>query len=211
MRKAVLFDIDGTLIDSWDFVFGAVKFALKKHGHTISEEVIVSAMGGRSLLDYYKFLLPKADWEEIAKSHHEYQQDKFDLGKPFKGAKKVLKKLKSQGFLMGAVSNRTRESLRTTLEKAKFDEFFEIVVSAEDVKNPKPHPEHVLAALTHLKVESGSSYLIGDTRHDILAGKSAGVKTVGVSYGFEGKKIRDYNPDFVIDDLEEILKVLKYT
>lgn len=70
-KQAVLFDIDGTLIDSWDFVFGAVKFALDKHGHSISEEVVISAMGGRSLLDFcwgllvtdpgivYKPLLPE--------------------------------------------------------------------------------------------------------------------------------------------------------
>ncbi len=208
MKKAVLFDIDGTIIDSWDFIFGAVKYTLKKHGHDISEEVLVSAMGGRSLLDYYKFLLPKADWEEIAKSHNEFQQDKFDLGKPFPGAKKLLKKLKLQGYLMGAVSNRTRESLKITLDRAEFSHFFDIAVSAEDVKNPKPHPEHVLAALTYLKVEPKNSFMIGDTQHDIEAGKNAGVKTIGVTYGFLGKDIKDHNPDFVIDNLEELLRVV---
>lgn len=208
-KKAVLFDVDGTLIDSWDFIFGAVKHALKKHGHTISEEVIVSAMGGRSLLDYYKFLLPKTDWEEIAKSHDEFQQDKFDLGKPFPAAKRILKKLKSQGYLMGAVSNRTRESLKITLDRAEFSPFFDIVVSAEDVQNPKPHPEHVQAALTYLKVEPDNSFMVGDTKHDIEAGKKAGVKTIGVTYGFLGTDIENHNPDFVIDNLEELLKVIK--
>lgn len=209
IKKAVLFDIDGTLIDSWDFIFGAVKHALQKHGHDISEEVLVSAMGGRSLLDYYKFLLPKADWEEIAKSHSDYQQDKFDLGKPFKGAKKILKKLKSSEFLIGAISNRSRVSLKTTLDRAEFSRFFDIVVSADDVKNPKPHPEHVQAALTYFKVEPNNSFMVGDTQHDIEAGKKAGVKTIGVTYGFLGKDIENHNPDFVIDDLEELLKVLK--
>lgn len=209
MKKAVLFDVDGTLIDSWDFIFGAVKHALQKHGHDISEEVLVSAMGGRPLLDYYKFLLPKADWEEIAKSHSDYQQDKFDLGKPFPGVAKILKKLKSQGLLIAAISNRTRISLKTTLDRAEFSRFFDIVVSADDVKNPKPHPEHVQAALAFLKVEPDHSFMVGDTDHDILAGKNAGVKTIGVTYGFFGKSIKDHNPDFVVDDLEEILTILK--
>ncbi len=211
MKKAVLFDIDGVLIDSWDFVFVAVKHALKKPGHTISEEVIVSAMGGRALLDFYKFLLPKEDYKLIAKSHQKYQQDKFDLGKPFPNAKKILKKLKSQGFLMAAISNRTKISLKTTLDRAEFSPFFDIVLSAEDVLNPKPHPEHVLAALTYLKVKPANSFMIGDTKDDILAGKSAKVKTIGVTYGFAGKTITDHNPDFVIDDLEELIKVLRYT
>lgn len=208
-KKAVLFDVDGTIIDSWDFVFGAVKHALKKHGHTISEEVIVSAMGGRALLDFYKFLLPHGDYKLIAKSHRDYQQDKFDLGKPFPGAKKILKKLKSQGFKLGAISNRTKNSLKTTLDRAEFSQFFDIVISAEDVENPKPHPQHVQVALSYLKVEPANSFMIGDTKDDILAGKSAGVKTIGVTYGFAGKTIADQNPDFVIDDLEELLKVLK--
>lgn len=207
--KAVLFDVDGTIIDSWDFVFGAVKHALNKHGHSISEEVIVSAMGGRALLDFYKFLLPKEDYKLIAKSHRDFQQDKFDLGKPFPGAKKILKKLKSEGFLMGAISNRTKLSLKTTLDRAEFSSFFDIVISAEDVKNPKPHPQHVQTALTYLKVEPINSFMIGDTKDDILAGKLAGVKTIGVTYGFAGKKIADHNPDFVIDKLEEILTLIK--
>ena len=153
--------------------------------------------------------LPNEDFELIAKTHHNFQQDKFDLGKPFPKAKKTLKQLKTLGFKVAAVSNRTRDSLHIALKKAKLSPYFDFVVSAEDVKNPKPHKDHVLAALEYLNIESVNSFMVGDTEHDILAGKSAGTKTIGVTYGFAGKEIVKHNPDFIIDNIEEVLNLLK--
>ncbi|MCL4366439.1 HAD-IA family hydrolase, partial [Patescibacteria group bacterium] len=88
-------------------------------------------------------------------------------------------------------------------------DYFDIVVGADDVNNPKPHQDHVLAALQKLGVEPENAYMVGDTDHDILAGKSAGVKTIGVTYGWLGQDIKKYKPDYVIDDIEQLLKILK--
>ncbi|MBI2086378.1 HAD hydrolase-like protein [Candidatus Daviesbacteria bacterium] len=66
----------------------------------------------------------------------------------------------------------------------------------------------MLTALGKLGVEPINAYMVGDTGDDILAGKNAGVKTVGVTYGFLGKDIAQYNPDFIIDDIEELFKIL---
>ncbi len=111
--------------------------------------------------------------------------------------------------MIGVVSNRTKNSLHTTLKKAKLSEFIDVVLSAEDVAHPKPNKEHVLKTLELLRVNPKDTILVGDTDMDILAGKNAKVQTVGVTYGFAGKSIKDYNPDFVINKIEEILKIIQ--
>ncbi len=208
MKKAILFDIDGTLLDAYDFIFEAVKYTLLFHNHPYpTEEKIKQAMG-KSLVEFYKVLLPRIDPLILAQTHDKFQHDKFHLVKLFPKVLQTLQKLKAKEFLIAAVSNRTRKSLHYSLKLAEIHEYFDVVVSAEDITNPKPHQEHLLFALKQLKVEPGNAFMVGDTDHDILAGKNAGVKTVGVTYGFFGVSIRQTNPDFVIDDLEEILKLL---
>lgn len=209
MKKAILFDIDGTLIDAWEFVHGAIIHTIKVHGHKMPSKRVIKGAMGHPLLRFYETVFPGLDPKLFAKTHHDFQQGKFDLGKPFPKARETLKKLKSQGFLIGVVSNRTKNSLHTTLKKARLFEFIDVVVSAEDVTHPKPHKEHALKTLELLKIDPKDAILVGDTDMDMLAGKNAKVQTVGVTYGFFGKSIKDHNPDFVIDKIEELLKVLK--
>ena len=209
MKKAVLFDVDGTLIDAWEFIHGAIVHTIKVHGHKMPSKKVIKDAMGHPLLAFYETVFPGLDPKLFAKTHDDFQQGKFDLGKPFPKARETLKRLKSQGFLIGVVSNRTKNSLHTTLKKAKLLEFIDVVVSAEDVAHPKPNKEHVLKTLELLRVNPKDTILVGDTDMDILAGKNAKVQTVGVTYGFAGKSIKDYNPDFVINKIEEILKIIQ--
>lgn len=210
MKKAVLFDIDGTLLDTYNFVFHAVKHSVTVHGYSYPAKEKIGEAMGKPLLEFYEVLVPEANPSMLAKSHVEFQQENFHLAKPFQKAKKILKHLKNSGFLIGAVSNRLKESLLHTLKRAKLYDYFDVIISADDVVNPKPHPRHLLAALNKLEVKPENSYMVGDTENDILAGKNAKVKTIGVTYGFLGKDIAEHNPDYLIDDIEELLKILKY-
>ena len=205
--KAVLFDMDGTILDTSDFVFSAVEYTLTQHNLTITEEKLSQAKG-MPLLDFYKYIFPDQDFELLRKTHHDYQQTRFDLGKLFPGVKKVLKKLKSEGVLIAAVSNRSTESVTKSLKLVKAYDFFDAIVTYEDVKNPKPHKDIPLKALELLGVDKKSAIMVGDTDADIQAGKNAGIKTVGVTYGWMGEDIKKSKPDFVIDNIEELLKIV---
>lgn len=209
MRKAVLFDIDGTVLDAWDFVFDAVKHAVTTHKYSYpSGQHIRKAMGGKPLVEFYEALLPGSDTTKLAKSHRQFQADNPALIRPFPKTKKTLRDLKNKGFLIAAVSNRTRESLLFSLKQTEIIDYFDVVVSAEDVPNPKPHRDHLLVALQKLNVDPVNSYMVGDTEHDILAGKNAKIKTIGVTYGFLGKDIAKHNPDYLIGGIEELLEII---
>lgn len=207
-KKAVLFDVDGVLLDTWAFVFQALQYTLSFHGYPKSMDEIRKVMG-QPLLDFYKSLVPEGPSEVLAQTHKSFQKERFHLSKAFPKTKKVLKTLKSKGILLAAISNRTKSSLDRSLKNAQIYKYFDLVLYVEDVKNPKPHPDHIHLALKKLKVRPNQAYLVGDTKVDILAGKNAGVKTVAVTYGFAGKDILKHNPDFVIDDLEDLIKIIQ--
>lgn len=209
MKKAVLFDIDGTLLDAWDFIFDSVKNSVAIHKlPDLTEENIKKAIG-KPLAEFYEVLMPGIDPVLLSQTHREFQEKNFHLIKPFAKTKQTLKKLKDRGFLIAAVSNRIRKSVLHSLKLAKISGFFDVIVSADDVNNPKPHQEHLLVALKKLKVKPDNSYMVGDTDQDILAGKNANIKTIGVTYGFLGKDIIKHNPDYLIDDIEELVGILK--
>lgn len=208
MKKAVLFDIDGTILDAWDFVIGAFKYTVEFHGLKKPAEKVLKSARGKPLLDFYQTAFPNLDPKILAKTHDDFQKDKFDRHKLFPKAKNLLKKLKKRGFLLAAVSNRTRVSLQLSLKIVGIDKYFDLVLSAEDVANPKPHKDHLLLALKHFQVSPKNAFMVGDTDHDIMAGKNAGVRTVGVTFGFWGKSIKETKPDYIIDDLTELEEIL---
>lgn len=173
-----------------------------------SEQQIYKAMG-RPLIEFYEVLLPGSDAMKLAKTHRQFQADNPTLIKLFPKIKKTLELLKTAGFPLAAVSNRTRDSLLHSLKLTEIFDYFDIIIAADDVVNTKPHQEPLLAALKFLQMKPNSAYMIGDTENDILAGKNAKVKTIGVTYGWLGKDITIHNPDYVINDIEEVFRIFR--
>ncbi len=209
MKKAILFDIDGTLLNSWDFIIDAMEYSLMQHGYPKPSKKQLNKAMGKPLIEFYQMLIPTADYSRLASTHHEFQKTKHYLIKPFPNTIKTLDSLKNSGFSLAAISNRMRESLLESLKTTGIFDYFDVIVSADDVESPKPHPDPLLMALKKLKVESNNSYMVGDTEQDVLAGQAAQVKTVGVTYGLLGHRIKKHRPDYVINDIGELLGILK--
>ena len=151
MRKiiAALFDVDGTLLNTAEFVYQAFVHTFQTHG------------------------LPGRSTDEIA-----------------------------------AVTTRSRRTSIKTLEMSCIIDYFDAIISGEDVNYPKPHPEPLFKALQQLEVGPEKAVMIGDTEADILAGKNAKVMTIGVSYGFHGSHIVGSKPDFIVEDIVDIIPIL---
>jgi len=113
--------------------------------------------------------------------------------------------LKSNNILIAAITTRAKVSALQTLKSSKLYELLDFFVAREDVKNVKPDPESLYKALDFLGLDADEAIMVGDSPYDVLAGKNAGTKTVGVTYGFHGDRIIECDPDFVIDDIEGIL------
>jgi len=222
--KAALFDVDGTLLDTSEFIFQAYEYTLDKFGLAPKTRSEMATLIGKPLETCYELLAPGvhiagiADIKdikdirelakELAKTHRYFQSEHLDLSKPYPGTATALEALKIAGIKIAAVTTRQRSSSVKTLELAGISEFIDFVVALEDVTHLKPDPEPVLKALAYLNVQPVDAIMTGDSDVDIFAGKNAGTATVGVTYGFHGVRIADSNPDYVIDSIGEIIPVV---
>ncbi|MBI2017702.1 HAD-IA family hydrolase [Candidatus Daviesbacteria bacterium] len=208
MKQAVLFDIDGTLLNTWDYVMKAFMYTLLAHGIDKTEKEI-SSVFGKTLKECYEILAPGSDPLILCKLHDEYQTENPHLVKPFPGLKLVLDQLRTAKFSIAAVTNRSKNTLYHSLKGAQIYDYFDVILAVEDVKNPKPHPEHALTALKQLNINPKRAYIVGDTEVDVTLGKNARIKTVAVTYGFGGKNMAHAGADFVIDDLGDLMKIIQ--
>lgn len=207
--KAILFDLDGTLIDTTEFIYQAYDFTLTSHGFEVAERKALSPLIGQSLHDIYQKIAPLGNPQILADTHVSFQSEHLHLVETFPSIAMLLNKLKKLGFRLGIVTSRYKNTLKTLKAANLEKDLFDVIVSGDDVDKVKPDPGGVILALKKLTVKPNQTLLVGDSTADIEMGKNAKVKTVGVTYGFGGKEIVESNPDFVIGDINQLLKVLK--
>ncbi len=206
--KAVLFDIDGTLLNTHEFIVSAYEYALASIGKTITRaEAEAYLRVGKNLFGTYEHMHPEENTELLAQRLHEYQRDKFHLIQPFDGARDVLTELKRAGYKLAAVTNRSRSSAIPSLEQTELNEFFDARICPEDTLRTKPDPEHIHTALRALGLEAEQAWMVGDTHADIEAAHSAGVRSIGISHS-GGDDVRKSLPHHMIFSLPEILPIV---
>ncbi len=205
MIKAVIFDIDGTLLDTGELIIRAFEHTLTTYKVPRIERAEIKKKIGPPLFEIYAELAPHLNPKDLMETHRSFQVENLHLSKPFLNTLATLEELKKRGVKIAAVTNRTNRSSIKTLELAKIDHMFEIVVSPEDVKHEKPDPEGLFIVLKHMKVDPSEALMVGDTVADIEAGRGAKVKTVGITHGIRGDGVKEHNPDFLIHSLPELL------
>jgi len=206
--KAVLFDVDGTLLDTKEFIFQAYEYTLAKNGLPARDRSEIAVLIGKSLGAIYEVLAPGSDIQRLCDTHRSFQAEHLHLSKPYPGTKRTLDALKSAGLKLAVVTTRAKVVAVKTLELAHVLEHMDYVVALEDVVNLKPHPEPLLKALDYLGEEPADAVMVGDADVDVLAGKNAGTATIGVTYGFHGKAIIESEPDWVVDNIEDIVPLV---
>lgn len=208
MLRAVLFDLDGTLLDTTEFIFQAYEHTFETYGFRVVPRKELTNHIGRGLKVIYGNFAPTGDVVAMMETHDKFQSKNFHLVKVYPKIEEVVKKIKKMGFKVGIVTSR-RHNTRDAMKSGGLDpKLFDVIITSVEIKNLKPAPDGVLLALKKLKLKPEEAILIGDATVDIEMGKNAGVKTVGVTYGFGGKKIKISKPDYIIDNIEQVLKIL---
>lgn len=210
MIKAAIFDVDGTLLDTTEFIYQAFEHAFKTHKvDSITREHVKKFMG-KPLTEIYQILAPSMDSTILADSHRSFQKENLHLSKPYLKVEETLEKLKQAGIKMAVITSRSNISSVHTLDLAGISHYFEIIISSEDVKKLKPDPESIFKVLKVLQIKPEEAVMIGDTYADVQAGKNAGTKTIAVSYGFHGEEVKKHNPDYMVYSFIEILPIILY-
>jgi len=209
MIQAAIFDVDGMILDTREFIFQAYEFTLAEHGHEVPNRVMIAEQIGRSLPDCYEAFAPEVESDTLCDTHHIFQEEKLHLITAYDGLIELFETLKNAGIKLGAFSSR-KGNLIPSLSNAGILDYFGVVVQGSDVKNHKPHPEGLLYALNKLEVSPEHAAMLGDAAVDIEAGKAAGVAmTVGITHGFGTRDaLVGAEADFIVDDLHAIAPIL---
>jgi pyrophosphatase PpaX len=182
-HRTVLFDLDGTLIDSAGIILASFRHATRTVlRQEIPDEVLMAGVGGSSIHEQMQ-ALDAGRVEELVRVYREHNEPLHDRLELFVGMEELLAELREQGRRLGIVTAKRRGTVQRAFDALGIERFFDAVVTTESTRRGKPDPEPVLRALELLGSTPSDAAFVGDSPFDMGAGKAAGVFTVGVSWG----------------------------
>lgn len=183
--RTFLFDLDGTLIDSIPLIMASFRHTMRTHLGAVPDDTVWRAGFGTPLRPQLrKFARDDEHASRMVDTYRAYTDAHHDrLLKPYAGIDGALGTLRAAGARLAVVTSKTHALARRGLARCGLDEYFGVLVGADDVHEHKPHPAPVLAALDRLSADPEDTVFIGDSPHDIEAGRAAGVRTAAALWG----------------------------
>ncbi|HLR10251.1 MAG TPA: pyrophosphatase PpaX [Sporosarcina sp.] len=206
----LLFDFDGTLLDTNELIIQTFEHVLNTHfpGQYDREQILPFL--GPTLTDTFG----KIDEENAEQLIAEYRQWNYDnhdrLAVEFDGVSKTLRQLKELGYKLAIVSTKRNEMVHKGIALLEAGNIFDTVIGLDDVQHAKPNPEPIYLALQRLNASKEEAIMIGDNYHDIVGGQNAGVKTAGVAWTIKGEDfLQKYQPDYMLQHISDLLPIVQ--
>lgn len=211
MINTILFDLDGTIIDTNDLIINTFLHVLEQHfpQQKYTREQIIPHMG-LTLEQQMQTFSGREEVTELVADYRTYNNLHHDtLIREFPRVKEVIAKLHERGITMGIVTTKIKPTTIRALDYFGLKEYMSTIVTVQDVTHPKPHPEPVLTALRNLGADPDKTLMVGDSAADIQSAKAAGVKAAGVAWSLKGVDVlQQYNPDYILEDMTDLYGVL---
>ena len=211
-KPTILFDLDGTLVDTEKGIHEAYRYVLKNHGREdLYTEEFKTEVLGPSLKSIFSKYLPELNSDELVAEYRKYNNEIFgEVNSTMKNAEMVLKSLKEAGYDVGVVSTKMNDTVVNNLDFFNLSQYVGDVVGSDDVKNDKPDPEGINLILKRNRWYRDELIYVGDSTTDIKAGKAAGAYTIGFLFN-ENKKeaVKAAGANAYIEDLADILKIVE--
>ena len=215
MIDTVLFDFDGTIMDTNDVIIGSWQHVYNTlRGEDGDMEYILSTFGEPLELSMENSF-PEVPMEESVQIYRDWHHENFmDMIKLFPGIEEMLKEVRTRGYKTGIATSRLRKSLNMGLDKYDLKQYFDVIVAVEDVEAAKPAPDMIYKVLDMLDSKPETAIMVGDSRLDIACARNAGVPSVlvGWSATLAGKTKEDFAPgeapDYIIQTPEELFDII---
>lgn len=209
--RTVLFDLDGTLVDSGAIILASLKHATRTVlRREVPDSELLAAVGGPGLREQMEALDPERV-DELIDVYSAHNVGLHDELQPCPGILDALGRLHAEGRRLGVVTAKRRATLALAFEVLpELERHFEVAVGAEDTTRHKPHPEPLLLALERLGADARDGVYVGDSPFDVQAAKAAGLASIAVTWGriHSRERLEHELPDVVVETVEELLGAL---
>jgi pyrophosphatase PpaX len=209
--RVVLFDLDGTLIDSGAIILASMRHATRTVlAREIDDEILMATVGGAGLTEQMR-LLDAQRVDELVRVYREHNEPLHETLEACPGVLDVLPALRDDGRQLGIVTAKRRATVELAFAALpELEQYFDVVVGAEHTIRHKPDPEPLFHALAQLGAEPDDAAYVGDSPFDVRAAKAGGLHAVAVTWGgiHTEDRLRTESPDAVVHSPEELLGVL---
>ena len=207
--RTILFDLDGTLIDSIELILSSYRHTMERHrGWVPPTEVWLAGLGTPLRAQFGKFSDDPAEIDAMVDTYRTYNLAHHDaLVGAYPGIPEAVRRLRDDGKRLGIVTSKARALTNRGLRCAGLDGLFEAIVGSDDVERHKPDPTPVLRALDLLDADPAKTAFVGDSPHDIAAGHGAGVETAAVLWGpFTRDHLAPVAPDLWLETPADLVR-----
>jgi pyrophosphatase PpaX len=206
----VLFDLDGTVVDSGAIILASMRHAAKEVlGIEPPDEELMAAVGGPGLEAQMRALAPDRV-EELVTVYREHNEPLHDERVSCDGIDDVHVRLNDEGRRLAIVTAKRRATVELAFARVPLGHLFETVVGGDETQRHKPHPEPLLLAAERMRAEPSECAYVGDSPFDIRAARAAGMHAVAVTWGgiHDREKLEREEPDAIVDTAEELRGVV---
>ncbi len=210
--KNLIFDLDGTLIDSSDCVVDAVNYSLRQMGQAEQPTAAIKRYIGFSLETMYQ-AFTEAPIAELCRHFQVRVAETVEANTiVLEGAELVLQELQERGYRMAIATTKIKRNVRVIVDKFGWERFFDAAAAGDEVAHVKPDPAVLLLALNRLKARAEETLVVGDTVNDILAARAVPMKVAAVSSPYrDSREIRMLEPDYYIESISRLTGILDHS
>ncbi len=216
--RAIVFDLDGTLVDSAPDLQNAINKVLEEKARRPLTTIEVQHMVGDGVLKLVERAFSAtgvpAPIEELpviaCRFLDFYEGHDADLTRPYPGVMETLAQLQGEGIVMGVCTNKPQSATDGVLGKLGLRKYFRAVLGGDSVHVPrKPDPQHLLETMRGMGASLEATVMVGDHLNDIQCARGAGIPVIAVTYGYSRRPIREAKPDILIDSFADLPRALQ--
>lgn len=207
--RLLIFDLDGTLVDSKDDLANSVNATLAwMHLPPLDTHTVSSYVGNGAPMLMRRALGEQASEADVARALEyflqHYEEHELDLTRPYPGIPEALEELRREGAVMAVLTNKPVRMSGRILEGLGLRDYFVRLYGGNSLERKKPDPIGVETLLNELRMEREEALMIGDSAVDVRTARNAGIRSLGVTYGFQPESFETDPPDMMVDRAEDI-------
>ena len=204
----VLFDLDGTVVDSGSIILASMRHATREVlGQEYGDDELLQAVGGPGLEAQFAVFAPD-QVDELVRVYRAHNEPLHDELEACAGMEDVLVRLHAEGRRLGVVTAKRRSTVELAFARVPLAHLFETIVGGDETERHKPDPEPLLLAAERMGADPAETAYVGDSPFDVLAAKAAGMYAIAVTWGriHDRAKLEQAGPDAIIDTAAELLE-----